>query len=125
MFVHFNLFKKSSFKNFIFLVSPIASDVVKSEPVDLATLLSKASKRGRKRKSSEEKNGGDPELTEEMDEYRRKRLRNNIAVRKSRERAKLRQEDTQQKLIELANENAQQQALINTVKKDLTSLEVC
>ena len=92
--------------------------------MDLATLLSKASKRGRKRKSSEEKSVAESEVGEEMDEYRRKRLRNNIAVRKSRERAKMRQEDTQQKLIELANENAQQQALIATVKNDLTSLEV-
>ena len=79
--------------------------VIKVEPVDLNQLLTKASRRGRKRKTVEEELEADMAVEVEGDEYRKKRLRNNIAVRKSRERAKVRHEDTQQKLVELADEN--------------------
>ena len=44
-------------------------------------------------------------------------------MRKSRERAKLRHEDTQTKLIELAKENNCQKALIGTIKGDYDKLE--
>ena len=93
------------------------------EPVDLNSLLTKASKRGRKRKTSAEAAAVDELVEHESDEYRRKRLRNNIAVRKSRERAKMRHEDTQHKLLELAKENQNQRRVIATIQQDFSELE--
>lgn len=101
----------------------IIERVVKVEPVDLNTLLTKASKRGRKRKTSAEAAAVDELVEHESDEYRRKRLRNNIAVRKSRERAKMRHEDTQHKLLELAKENQNQRQVIATIQRDFGELE--
>lgn len=97
--------------------------VIKVEPLDLNQLLAKSSRRGRKRKTSEEKRSAETEVEGESDDYRRKRLRNNIAVRKSRERAKVRHEDTQQKLLELATDNLNQKKLITTIKTDYDGLE--
>jgi len=97
--------------------------VIKQEPLDLTQLLAKTSRRGRKRKNTEEKQAVEDEIEKESDEYRRKRLRNNIAVRKSRERAKMRHEDTQHKLLELATDNVNQKKLIHTIQTDYSGLE--
>ena len=50
-------------------------------------------------------------------------LRNNIAVRKSRERAKLRTENTQKKLIELHSETQTQKELIIHMQQQCIELE--
>ncbi|KAM9308583.1 CCAAT/enhancer-binding protein delta [Gastrophryne carolinensis] len=55
-------------------------------------------------------------------EYRQRRERNNIAVRKSRDKAKQRNLDMQQKLIELSAENEKLHKRIELLSRDLTSL---
>jgi len=62
--------------------------VVKSELIDVDEIsnVSRKSKRGRKRKTTESENELTKQYKTENDEYRKKRLRNNIAVRKSRDK---------------------------------------
>ncbi|MEE6464055.1 hypothetical protein FKM82_006153 [Ascaphus truei] len=55
-------------------------------------------------------------------EYRQRRERNNIAVRKSRDKAKKRNVDTQHKLLELSSENEKLHKRIELLTRDLTSL---
>ncbi|TSL82586.1 CCAAT/enhancer-binding protein delta [Bagarius yarrelli] len=55
-------------------------------------------------------------------EYRQRRERNNIAVRKSRDKAKQRNLETQQKLIELNAENERLHKTIEQLTRELTSL---
>lgn len=55
-------------------------------------------------------------------EYRQRRERNNIAVRKSRDKAKKRNLDMQQKLLELSSENDKLHKRIDMLTRDLTSL---
>lgn len=55
-------------------------------------------------------------------EYRQRRERNNIAVRKSRDKAKKRNQDMQQKLLELSNENEKLHKRIEALSRDLSSL---
>ncbi|XP_058249301.1 CCAAT/enhancer-binding protein delta [Hemibagrus wyckioides] len=55
-------------------------------------------------------------------EYRQRRERNNIAVRKSRDKAKRRNLETQQKLIELSAENERLHKTIEQLTRELTSL---
>ncbi|CAI9557292.1 unnamed protein product [Staurois parvus] len=55
-------------------------------------------------------------------EYRQRRERNNIAVRKSRDKAKKRNIDMQQKLLELSSENEKLHKRIDMLTRDLTSL---
>ncbi|XP_073487667.1 CCAAT/enhancer-binding protein delta [Aquarana catesbeiana] len=55
-------------------------------------------------------------------EYRQRRERNNIAVRKSRDKAKKRNMDMQQKLLELSSENEKLHKRIDMLTRDLTSL---
>lgn len=55
-------------------------------------------------------------------EYRQRRERNNIAVRKSRDKAKQRNFETQQKLIELSAENERLHKTIDQLTRELTSL---
>ena len=62
--------------------------MIKSEPVDIEELTKKRSRRGRKRKTTESENELTLSYEREDNEYKRKRLRNNIAVRKSRDKGK-------------------------------------
>ncbi|XP_048364360.1 CCAAT/enhancer-binding protein delta [Sphaerodactylus townsendi] len=55
-------------------------------------------------------------------EYRQRRERNNIAVRKSRDKAKRRNQDMQQKLVELSAENERLHKKIEQLTRDLSSL---
>ncbi|XP_053105031.1 CCAAT/enhancer-binding protein delta [Hemicordylus capensis] len=55
-------------------------------------------------------------------EYRQRRERNNIAVRKSRDKAKRRNQEMQQKLVELSAENDRLHKKIEQLSRDLTSL---
>ncbi|XP_072267343.1 CCAAT/enhancer-binding protein delta [Pyxicephalus adspersus] len=55
-------------------------------------------------------------------EYRQRRERNNIAVRKSRDKAKKRNLDMQQKLLELSSENEKLHKRIDMLTRDLTNL---
>ncbi|XP_068093456.1 CCAAT/enhancer-binding protein delta [Hyperolius riggenbachi] len=55
-------------------------------------------------------------------EYRQRRERNNIAVRKSRDKAKKRNTDMQQKLVELSSENEKLHKRIELLTRDLTNL---
>ncbi|CAH2285135.1 CCAAT enhancer-binding delta [Pelobates cultripes] len=55
-------------------------------------------------------------------EYRQRRERNNIAVRKSRDKAKKRNIDMQQKLLELSSENEKLHKRIDLLTRDLTNL---
>lgn len=55
-------------------------------------------------------------------EYRQRRERNNIAVRKSRDKAKRRNQEMQQKLLELSAENEKLHKKIEQLTRDLSSL---
>ncbi|XP_070700609.1 CCAAT/enhancer-binding protein delta [Pempheris klunzingeri] len=55
-------------------------------------------------------------------EYRQRRERNNIAVRKSRDKAKMRNLDMQQKLLELSSENDRLHKTIEQLTRELTGL---
>ncbi|MBN3278497.1 CEBPD protein, partial [Polyodon spathula] len=55
-------------------------------------------------------------------EYRQRRERNNIAVRKSRDKAKLRNLEMQHKMLELGAENERLHTTIEQLTRDLTSL---
>ncbi|XP_030623188.1 CCAAT/enhancer-binding protein delta [Chanos chanos] len=55
-------------------------------------------------------------------EYRQRRERNNIAVRKSRDKAKQRNLEMQQKLIELSAENTRLHKTVDQLTRELTSL---
>ncbi|XP_077375452.1 CCAAT/enhancer-binding protein delta [Festucalex cinctus] len=55
-------------------------------------------------------------------EYRQRRERNNIAVRKSRDKAKMRNLDMQQKLIELSSENDRLHKTIEQLTRELGGL---
>lgn len=103
----------------------LVSNMIKAEPVDIEELTKKRSKRGRKRKSTESENELTRAYDRENNEYKKKRLRNNIAVRKSRDKAKNRQMEIQGKLMELANENKTQKQVIGKLKDDFDKLEAC
>lgn len=55
-------------------------------------------------------------------EYRQRRERNNIAVRKSRDKAKRRNQEMQQKLVELSAENEKLHQRVEQLTRDLTGL---
>uniref|UniRef100_A0A1D5PZE5 CCAAT enhancer binding protein delta n=2 Tax=Phasianinae TaxID=9072 RepID=A0A1D5PZE5_CHICK len=55
-------------------------------------------------------------------EYRQRRERNNIAVRKSRDKAKRRNQEMQQKLLELSAENEKLHKKIEQLTRDLSGL---
>ncbi|XP_030070005.1 CCAAT/enhancer-binding protein delta [Microcaecilia unicolor] len=66
--------------------------------------------------------GGKKSLDRCSPEYRQRRERNNIAVRKSRDKAKKRNQDMQQKLLELSSENEKLHKRIEVLSRDLSSL---
>ncbi|XP_029464209.1 CCAAT/enhancer-binding protein alpha [Rhinatrema bivittatum] len=55
-------------------------------------------------------------------EYRVRRERNNIAVRKSRDKAKLRNAETQQKVLELSSENERLRRRVEQLGRELDTL---
>ncbi|XP_061591279.1 CCAAT/enhancer-binding protein beta [Cololabis saira] len=61
-------------------------------------------------------------LDKDSDEYRQRRERNNLAVRKSRDKAKLRNLETQHKVLELAAENDRLQKRVDQLSRELTTL---
>ena len=56
-------------------------------------------------------------------EYRQKRDRNNVAVRKSREKSKIRVQETEQRVKELEDENQRLQSKITLLTKELNVLK--
>lgn len=62
-------------------------------------------------------------LDKGSDEYRRRRERNNIAVRKSREKAKQRSRDTERKVSELNRENDSLRKKVELLTKELAVLK--
>lgn len=55
-------------------------------------------------------------------EYRLRRERNNVAVRKSRDKAKMRNVETQQKVIELATDNDRLRKRVEHLTRELDTL---
>uniref|UniRef100_A0A8C9R2Y3 CCAAT/enhancer-binding protein n=1 Tax=Scleropages formosus TaxID=113540 RepID=A0A8C9R2Y3_SCLFO len=72
------------------------------------------------RKGAKEK--GKKTVDRHSPEYRQRRERNNIAVRKSRDKAKQRNLEMQQKMIELSAENERLHKTIEQLTRELTSL---
>ncbi|XP_063315762.1 CCAAT/enhancer-binding protein beta [Pelobates fuscus] len=61
-------------------------------------------------------------LDKHSDEYKIRRERNNIAVRKSRDKAKIRTMETQHKVLELSAENERLQRKVEQLTRELTTL---
>ncbi|XP_015223512.1 CCAAT/enhancer-binding protein gamma [Lepisosteus oculatus] len=59
----------------------------------------------------------------DSDEYRMRRERNNLAVKKSRMRSKQKAQDTQQRVNELKEENERLEAKIKLLSKELSVLK--
>ncbi len=59
----------------------------------------------------------------ESEEYRERRARNNVAVRKSRDKAKQRQEETERKVQDLTSENERLQRKVDLLSKELAVLK--
>ncbi|KAM5299502.1 CCAAT/enhancer-binding protein delta [Ctenodactylus gundi] len=69
-----------------------------------------------------EKGGGKRGPDRGSPEYRQRRERNNIAVRKSRDKAKRRNQEMQQKLVELSAENEKLHQRVEQLTRDLAGL---
>jgi hypothetical protein len=67
---------------------------------------------------TKKKSGGD----KSTDEYRRRRERNNVAVRKSREKAKMRSRETEERVKILARENDRLQKKVELLQEELSVL---
>ncbi|XP_036386263.1 CCAAT/enhancer-binding protein beta-like [Megalops cyprinoides] len=65
---------------------------------------------------------GKKQLDRNSEEYRLRRERNNIAVRKSRDKAKMRNIETQHKVLELAAENERLQKRVEQLSRELATL---
>lgn len=65
---------------------------------------------------------GKKRLDKDSDEYRQRRERNNLAVRKSRDKAKMRNLETQHKVLELAAENDRLQKRVEQLSRELATL---
>ncbi|KAM3617310.1 uncharacterized protein V6R79_004618 [Siganus canaliculatus] len=61
-------------------------------------------------------------LDKDSEEYRARRERNNLAVRKSRDKAKMRNLETQHKVLELAAENDRLQKRVEQLSRELATL---
>ncbi|XP_068177312.1 CCAAT/enhancer-binding protein gamma [Antennarius striatus] len=64
-----------------------------------------------------------PQADKDSDEYRQRRERNNLAVKKSRMRSKQKAMDTQQRVNELKEENERLEAKIKLLSKELSVLK--
>ncbi len=65
---------------------------------------------------------GKKRLEKDSEEYRQRRERNNQAVRKSRDKAKIRNMETQHKVLELAAENDRLQKRVEQLSRELSTL---
>ncbi|XP_035239370.1 CCAAT/enhancer-binding protein beta [Anguilla anguilla] len=65
---------------------------------------------------------GKKRLDKDSEEYRQRRERNNLAVRKSRDKAKMRNMETQHKVLELAAENERLQKRVEQLSRELATL---
>ncbi|XP_048372251.1 CCAAT/enhancer-binding protein alpha [Sphaerodactylus townsendi] len=74
--------------------------------------------------SSSSSSGGKAKkcLDKSSSEYRVRRERNNIAVRKSRDKAKLRNAETQQKVLELSSDNERLRKRVEQLSRELDTL---
>ncbi|KAF8784506.1 CCAAT/enhancer-binding protein beta-like [Argiope bruennichi] len=72
---------------------------------------------------TEEKKSNKKLLDKASDEYRRRRERNNIAVRKSREKAKQRCKDTERRVCDLVSENDKLRKRVELLSKELSVLK--
>lgn len=61
-------------------------------------------------------------LDKDSEEYKMRRERNNLAVRKSRDKAKMRNLETQHKVLELAAENDRLQKRVEQLSRELATL---
>ncbi|XP_029104705.1 CCAAT/enhancer-binding protein beta-like [Scleropages formosus] len=61
-------------------------------------------------------------LDRDSEEYKQRRERNNIAVRKSRDKAKMRNLETQNKVLELSVENERLQKRVEQLSRELATL---
>lgn len=61
-------------------------------------------------------------VDKDSEEYRLRRERNNLAVRKSRDKAKMRNMETQHKVLELAAENERLQKRVEQLSRELATL---
>ncbi|EMP35760.1 CCAAT/enhancer-binding protein beta [Chelonia mydas] len=68
------------------------------------------------------KNKSKKSVDKHSDEYKIRRERNNIAVRKSRDKAKLRNLETQHKVLELTAENERLQKKVEQLSRELSTL---
>ncbi|XP_056134725.1 CCAAT/enhancer-binding protein gamma [Lampris incognitus] len=64
-----------------------------------------------------------PPADKDSEEYRQRRERNNLAVKKSRMRSKQKAQDTQQRVNELKEENERLEAKIKLLSKELSVLK--
>lgn len=71
----------------------------------------------------EDKKSSKKLLDKASDEYRRRRERNNIAVRKSREKAKQRCKDTEKRVCDLVSENDKLRKRVELLSKELSVLK--
>lgn len=65
---------------------------------------------------------GKKHVDRNSDEYKQRRERNNVAVRKSRDKAKIRNLETQHKVLELAAENERLQKRVEQLSRELATL---
>lgn len=65
---------------------------------------------------------GKKQVDRNSEEYRHRRERNNVAVRKSRDKAKIRNLETQHKVLELAAENERLQKRVEQLSRELATL---
>lgn len=65
---------------------------------------------------------GKKRLEKDSEEYKQRRERNNLAVRKSRDKAKMRNMETQHKVLELAAENDRLQKRVEQLSRELATL---
>ncbi|NP_001085156.1 uncharacterized protein LOC432238 [Xenopus laevis] len=72
--------------------------------------------------SSENRGKSKKWLDKNSNEYRVRRERNNIAVRKSRDKAKIRNVETQQKVIELSSDNDKLRKRVEQLSRELDTL---
>lgn len=63
-----------------------------------------------------------PNLDPDTEEYKKKRELNNISVRKSREKARQKQQETEERADLLVAENDRLQARVDSLEKELTIL---
>uniref|UniRef100_G3TYF5 BZIP domain-containing protein n=1 Tax=Loxodonta africana TaxID=9785 RepID=G3TYF5_LOXAF len=73
-------------------------------------------------RSSQVKSKAKKTVDKHSDEYKIRRERNNIAVRKSRDKAKMRNLETQHKVLELTAENERLQKKVEQLSRELSTL---